>query len=677
MKIRVALLAALLLVVVGHSPASGQGKAPPPLVKPPPPPPQPAQPDIKKFEEAYSAAGDPTIQFASGLIPNFGRVDVPQVTNELIEKVQSEISLIFRKARDIDLVASGAAGHLFRDVREAKLFEMAGEKNARDLLLQKFNSDIIIVIKYYDADSWPSVKKRGALMGVQIEMIERSRGRQIGGYNFDWTFSADQDRIREYASAMSRRIIDQFADWYSRPGAAGATRKFTMKVVNLTGLERVKGVETAMKKIQGVQKVKFSEFTSDGTASVAMFNVDYSGSSLDLAVDLLTRAREDLKMKLDGIDTSNNSIVLVAGKEAEIEVVRPATRAEILADPDHPLYKPTVEALVAEYHRRGSPRIGIIINRSLREDETSDPKLADQINKANQGAAVGQNQPSNAGSGSLVIINVGGKDGKDSSRLDNTLPGQDKTAPNNPASKQIVNADLLDTRRMEDELSKLMIKMGLRIHDADTVRGRLLARATNARVVFSENELQYMLSQDAKEAGLDVVILGSGRVDKRSDRPGGANADGAISYTLRAVRLSDGRTLGAEGFASDNFVGSKRVTELTVRFFAQHLVANLMEQMWTTWEPPQEMSVTVANAKTQRDVITIMSVFEKEIPGVKSVTFLKHQAGAEGGIGEFRLSYTTSYEEFVKEVIARSKELPFDLDGSETRRDTLLIKIRS
>jgi len=658
-----------LVLLLASCPGSlllAQPKAPPPLVKPPEPPPPPPAPDIQKFTKAYEDAGRPTMAVVSGWIPNPGMADLPQVTDELGQKVENEISLILRKNRDIDLVARGEAGVLFRDQREANLYAMANQSKARDLLLQKIEADVIIVIKYYHAAHWDSVKKRGADMGVQIEMIERSRGRQIGGYNFDWTGGInDAARVKAYSEQMTRRMIDQFAEWYSRAGDNGALRTFTLRVLNLTDLTKVSDIKKTMQKIPGVKKVTSKGFSSDlKGAAVTSFTVDYSGSSLDLAVDLLGRARDELQMKLDGLDTTNNTIVLVAGKQAVEEKATP--RGEILSDPEHPQHDKTVKALQAEYRKQNEPRIGIMINRTLRDDEKADPKVADHVKQA-EGAA-DKGQP--IGGGTYFYIDLG----KGGGRLDAPI-GAPAAQPAAAPGAATGNGDLFDPRRMEDELSKLMLKMGLKIHDADTVRSRIMARANNARTVFSENELQYLLSQDAADAGLDIIILGSGRVDKRDPKEAGGGAN-SISYTLRAVRLSNGRTLGAEGFGNDMWSGGRRETETNVRVFAQHLVGNLLDQMWTTWEPPQEMSVTVTNAKTQRDVMTVMAVFEKEIPTVKNVNFVKHQGGKEGGIGEFRVTYMSTYEDMVKEIIARTGKLPFDLDSRETTRDTLFIKIR-
>jgi hypothetical protein len=231
---------------------------------------------------------------------------------------------------------------------------------------------------------------------------------------------------------------------------------------------------------------------------------------------------------------------------------------------------------------------------------------------------------------------------------------------------------------VEDYLFKDMVKMGLTLVDPNVAREQVRKQIGQEQTIFGENELAFLLGQ---AANVDYLIEGIGRLNAQGTnsisngtevQPGTAPK---IGYTFRVVRVSDGTVIAAEGWDGDVASGAtnqNRVLEALSESIAQSLAL----QMQRAWSPPTKMTVTVYNARTPRDVLTMLNFMKDDVAGITQANLLDDTSGKEGGVGRFTIEYTCSFEDLLKRITDLGAKLPFDLDSHGVSRDALAIKIR-
>jgi len=627
-------------------------------------------PNIDLFTRAYERAGEPTLLVICGIDSRPLQTTVhrtietgsePQAATGTLSsdrhvgsnialfdpsgdstKLKGDIEEILLNNPDIDLISIDALAE--RDRREVELLKTRNEKRAINLLASKLNAEVVLLVRMTNTTL---IRQRGALYRVTVEILDIPRGRKIGGFTFDWKGKVDSISIKKYARQITRKFIDQFSSWYARGDSRGAARRYTLRMIGLSDVGQLVKAQRAFSRIDGVTKIKAGGFSSEKKTSIATLNLRYTGRPIELMFELQETARQELGMKVDGTDGASGTITLIAKGTGPAD---DESRWEAFVDPDHPDHSKLVTQLQQEYAREGRPKIGMMINRLLSETEIADPRLAEQLKDLTASGHGQQNAPSSTGA--IVNLNLGSNPG---------LPtGGGYSEEAQRARDRLTR--LLNTRQMEDALYKHLLKLKLTMVDPVYTRERLHKKVDKARNVYREDELVFLLGQ---AAGVDIVIQGVGRVDQTS-------SDYRISYTFRAVRVSDGVTLAAEGWPTGT---QEQPEDSTVEAIAKFATGRLVDQMLTFWSSPQTLTVKVTNAKTQRDVFVVMNMFKENVPGVLSVDFDEHEAGSGGGTGVFSMRYRTTYDELIHNIAALEGKLPLGLGTSNTRRDTLTVKI--
>ncbi len=401
-------------------------------------------------------------------------------------------------------------------------------------------------------------------------------------------------------------------------------------------------------------------------------------------------------------------------------ITGPTPRWIILMSEKDPQYETMRAQLLTEYRDEGSPKIGIMVNRALVEvDENTDPSIEQEVIRllrddpenehlkgliatlSTQGnehdntvisgtkptgtseagqEAPGIRQSSQPGKGDGVVVAINLISGDVNNASGTAKPSPTTTGRNtdakettNPAGEAETFNVQLNNLQVENAIYKQFIRLGMTMVDPNSVRDRIAAKAEKAKRIYKEDELVWLLG---REAGLDIVILGHGKLVS-PQKIGNRDEHPSIVYTFRAVRVNDGITLAADTYAADlSGYGGQDEEHVFIDSIARYFTGNLADQLWTQWQPPRMITVTLHNVKTQKDVITVMKSVRDNIAAVQDVTFIKHEAGVEGGFGEFTIRYKDTYEALIENIARQEKDLPFDLDASGTDRDTLTIRLR-
>lgn len=653
------LTAAVIAVLPLASPSFAQRK-------PDAPPQDPTEianaPDMDLFAQAYDRAGEPTFLVICGIenkplqVAVEGRVETRaesqtatgtadnnrhigagialfDPTGDSV-KLKGDIEEILLQNQAIDLVSVDALAE--RDRREVQLLQARNEKRAVNLLASKLNAEIVLLVRMLNTGL---VRERGSMHRVTVELLDVPRGRKIGGFTFDWTGDVDSVTIKKYAQQITRKSIEQFAAWYAPGGGRGAARRYTVRVLGLNNVGQLAKAQLAFEKIPGVTGVKADGFSSDKKTSVGTLTLRYTGRPIELLFELQESAGKQLGMRVEGSDGASGTVTLIAkGGGSD------GSRWEAIVDADDPGHEKILSRVQEQYAGEGRPKIGVLIPRVLSETQLSDPRLAKEL----KGLDLAKNGA--APIGAIVNIDLGPSDEADDDYAEERLRKRD------------LRAELMDTRKMEDAIYKHMLKLGFTMVDPVQARQRLSSRMEKSRTLYREDELPFLLGQSA---GVDVLIQGVGQ--------GGHTSGGDISYTFRAVRVSDGVTLAAEGWP----IGTEEEPEEeTVEGVAAFAVGRIVEQMLDSWSPANTLTVMATNAKTQREVFVVMNIFKESLQGVVSVDFDEHDAGREGGLGVFTLRHTTSYDELIQNITAMEHKLPFELGAGNTTRDTLTVKVK-
>jgi hypothetical protein len=635
-------------------------------------------PNIELFKKVYQSAGTPNILVICGLDrrpftvnprAEAAKGEGPQVIGKVggDRFVGKDISL-FDPAGEAKLLKAGIEENLLKnaavdlvstdalaevDRREIEILRLNNEFAAIKLLGTKVNADLVILINMLNTGY---VRQRGPMYRVTVEIIDAPRARKIGVFGFDWTEGLDAYTVKRYAGAVTRKIVEQLAAFYGT--GDGPSRRYTVRLVGLADIGQMIKARQAFEKVPGVQGIRDGGFTKSAGTSIATLTVTYAGRPLDLLYYVQENAAEKLGFKIDGTDGTSGTITLIA---KPLVAKGQKTRAMVLSDENDPEHRAALDTLLQKYGESGRPKIGVLINRSLTDDERNRPEYLREIERLRAARLPAGADPkaglppagvyvsvTNVTGGNLIIPT--GVDGQPLFRSDDPL------------------LTVLDTRRMEDLLYKRLVKAGLTMVDPNVARKKIADKADRARILFEDSELVYLLGA---EAGVDYVVQGVGRIDRARD-----GRSPAVSYTFRVVRVNDGVTIGAEGWSSDLAWGGAQETGKTAEAVSNHVAGNLLDQMMTFWTPPRTLTVVVNNARTQRDVFTIMNAFRDGIPGITAVDFEKHEGGKDTGLGIFSIRYMTNYDDLVKRISEQEKKLPFTLEVAGTSRDTLNIRMK-
>lgn len=598
--------------------------------------------------------------------------------------LRSSIEEWLHRVRDVDLVS--LEGLSERDRRELSLLGMRDEKQAMDLLAQKLNADVVLVVRMLNNGY---VRDRGAMWRVSVETIQVGRGRKIGGFAFEWTEGVDSYTIKRYAQEITRKFIDQYIGFYT-PGPVGPAQRYAVRLLGLNDANDVVRARQAFAKISGMERVTGGEFSSAAGASVATMSIFYAGGPLELMVELQNAANQALGMNLTGTDAATGTITLIAGPNAgagrkpapapvsaspvapaatdgsvpaappaPVAAMPPAATApasaapatpaavtaerprwQLFVDPADPRSKPVRDAFLNAYKEQGMPKIVVVVARALNDTEKLQPVAAKQIKDflAKHPAVAGSPTPG----GVFVASDLSGG-----------------------VSSPGAGAGLLDVAHVERAVAQHLGRIGVTVIDPAAAREALRQGEGKTRDIFDADDLVLVAG---KAAGADVVVQGIGRPDP-------AGPAGATSYTFRAVRVSDGVALAAEGWFTEPAPAAGTSTEQAFQNIGSFAAGKMADQMLASWSAPRSTTVTVQNAKTQKDIFTLMSALKTGLPMVDAVDFIKHDA-ANGGTGSFSLRYRGSYDALIAALGEQEKKLPMAVVKEKSSPEAVTVKIK-
>jgi len=322
----------------------GQAKPPPPTIDGPPPPthdtrkPKPAPlddrpqpPDVLGFAEAYANANEPPVLVivgrdtrtydqlgatATGLRSDAsdrvigGQLNLIDAEANAL-KLAGDIEELLLATPDMDLIDVSALTEA--DRREVKLLEMQGELDAVDLLATKVNAELVLLVRLIDT---AVVQDKGARYRVVVEALDVPRGRKIGGFTFDWMLGTDSRTIKRYATAITRKFMDQFTRAKSFATPDGAPRKYTVKFIGLDSIEQMRVARDAFRGVRGVTRVRTRGMSAAQGTSVGTLDVSFAGDPLNLVFDAKQTIGEELGMAPQASDMQSGTITFKAGQPA-------------------------------------------------------------------------------------------------------------------------------------------------------------------------------------------------------------------------------------------------------------------------------------------------------------------------------------------------------------------------
>ncbi len=655
----------------------GQKSAPTPLAND-----APRGPDLKAFDAIYQAAGEPRIlvlvnpiaaNFQRGggigqapgasadIVGNVGRnvpagvetavLDTTGVAEMLKQRIEETLLAADAQVVSLDAMAE-------RDRREFALLKARNLEEAARLLATKVNADLVLNVRMLASDA---VNRQGARYRVTFETLKVASGSKITGYAFDWREGTTAEWIKAYANEITTKWFNQLGEQYLRPG--GDAMRYAVRLIGVRDVAALRHAEQAMGKMPGVKKVIARQTATGSKDAVAEFDLRYQGSLLSLAADLQEFASKELGMVVDTGNAVQGSLTLIA------RAGQPPGPWREMIKADSELLKKFQEA----YVRRGSPRVAVMVNREYHDRDRRERDAVSAANPTTQSSGAGTVAGAGgaaSSAGAMVTINfapngiaanTGGTPGGD---------GAGVRTSDRPARRW--DADPLDSRRMEDYLFKRMIKpLRITAIDPNAARAKLADEIKKETAVFEENELVFLLS---RAADAEVVIHGVGRM--RTAAPGVAEpkVQDEIVYTFRAVNPGTGAVIAADGVSIP--LEDHRLDDAGLEAAADYIAGNLAVQMLEQWTPPTNLTVTVSNVRTAREVAAIMNFFQDKL-GVRNLAFKSHESGKEGGLGVFTCQYMSPSNELVDAITKiRADELPFALEAHSITPETISFKLR-
>ncbi|MCC7146233.1 MAG: hypothetical protein IT443_07280 [Phycisphaeraceae bacterium] len=558
--------------------------------------PSDGEPDVAGFAGAYQTAGQPRLLVLCG-IDNRIVSDSPQVYQDrgrqatgtdlksyagahvadfsvtgLPQMLAAEIKRYLLQAR-VELVHADTLAE--RDTREVVLLALERQWRELQLVGTSINADMLLVVRMIPGQA---VEQRGASYRVIVETLQFAGGQQIGSFTFDWQAGQDAVTVKQYAKAVARRFMEDFTAW--QDGAKEKAPAFQVRLFGLGDAAELGRLTRELDGEDGVASVTNRGFSQLANRSVATLLVAFDGPNWQLAEMIQRIATEELKRRAVLTDMSLGSITMKMaqggpGGQGALDLDE---LAAALMDKDHADHAQAVEQWKKAYAGADSPRIAVLINRAATAEEVNPDSLpatqrsGDGTLSAGQDMIVVMSQPI-AGQVAAGQQNAAGAE----------AAGEDATTDGlTPAS------GWMNTRRMEDMMLERLRGLGPVLIDPflarQTVAERLKAKAqadsqNPGEYHLRESELTTLLAQ--QPGAFDILIHGVGNVTLG---PGGQPR--SVSYTFRAVRISDGRMLAAKAGTWDLAgvrVGEQGPTQLSQESIAEFVAGQMAAQMLENW----------------------------------------------------------------------------------------------
>lgn len=521
---------------------------------------------------------------------------------------------------------------------------------------------------------WHSRGSRRADVAYQgaYYLIDGGRAEVLDSWSFDVKPDPDDKdllsrRLGQYAASTAKRVRDRLKLRAGEVGASpvekssgaaalgvapagGAMRRFEIQTTGI-GSDEADRLYRAAQGMPGVKSVKAPRVDEGNSAKLVVLELMWGGEPHVLADE--ARATWGLTLnKTVTCSRASEGLITLDAKERNAESVLCAGGAEQqsgLADLQGRLERAYRKALL--------PRIAVMVNK---EEPGGAP--------SNQPGAAPDAGGMPPGNGPAVVV-------------------QNYNAPVEAATEDStrdkpINPDVISARMVETRLFEKLKSLKLTLVTPEIVRRNIDEEVERQGKVWRAETLARLIG-DKKVA--EIVVMG---VTSVSDLPrGGAvrTADNKVverTQNVKRVQLSllayrtesgivDAATAedrnidvvdGDVGKAIDNIICNS--------------VGRLVEQMITSWTPPQRVEIGLAGAQNVGDVQAIADFVKAKIPGVLDVVNGGYSSSpaAEGGIGTLWVIFDGVFDDLIR-TLRSQKDLPFSIDVIDSKNGKIGVKL--
>ncbi len=622
-----------------------------PMGDPQPIKPTVAGPDIGVWAQAYEAYGYPRVLVLCGRTARSGEdgLFAPSSSGFAYQFKSAFESIINDPDVGLDLIDVDSLVSATKRLGNA--LDMAAEPEAIRLLANELSADMVILVKFLDAD--PRANP-GVEANMTFEVVDPSRGGKLVTFPFRWQRDDSVPWINRYANDLAVKFINDFArrapraGWVEvravgfgdNPGHVKAFRD------SIEGMDFVKSVRPPRSSV-------FVDPYSGERQTLQTYRIQFMGDMLDLAAQI-----ENSQFNIDGrevrvilLETSALTVKIVP-EEAEIAANEPLARAqceELILRPDDPGIAQR-GLLLQLYQAKNSPRFALLVNRA--------PTRAERLRIESEGGSISGDTVVLVQTGTVNQIQDGSASGSvvtqgDDSELREVTALESQTNQIEVAMYNLLGTNLLGFKRIEPSIA----------------RARIAGEAERQSGVFGESEIVEILRQ---ENIADVIIFGRGTSMRES------NGERRATYTFRAVSIADAEYLagaivsGRLGYASEQ--------DLITRM-AEQAIQSIACELIQEWSPPTEMAGMVKGAKGSSDMDDFLKALKKlaadpDNPGALSAPgSSSFRDGADGGYFSVSLMYDCAFNELFDEFRRLAGELPYQLEIETLETSNVVLRI--
>lgn len=631
----------LLLLAALTSGAAAQRKPDAPKVTPP----EPEGADIERWTQAYDDFGAPEILVMCGWSSGNPTASAGESSffnlRETPFAVQLQgafLDVINDPAADVYLVDNGVV----RDTiaRLQTTLNNNSERSAMRLLANEVRADMIVQIQLIDRSSNDTPNR------VRFQSIDTTNGRTLTTKVFDWKLGNSTADVKRYADQIARVFINDIA---ARTRNAqrynlrvfGPMRDATLARSIKNWIEGIRGVERVRARTNSTERHPYTGTTE----ALVRYDVRYTGDFMDLSAEVAVAFQDIDKVEVTVLEAAGRQLTLNVTPivERKPKDEGPETHRkclEMLLDPGE-AGQDFRDQISNHYQKQDSPSIAVLVNREPTEDEREELSS--------------EREPgSSTHADTIVMINqAGGNIGGSSQRRNTQASDQDERI------RRITQLER-QTNLVEAELFKLLGPeyMDFERKDASTARASLLKYMDKQSSVYGLHELVEVLHQHSI---VDIVIFGSG-----ADLPDGTGDGRSVTYTFRAIQISDAGVVGVASATQP--LGRGRSEHEIAKTIAESAIKDLVCEMSKAWEPPNELDVTLTNVSNSDDLDEFLQAVTNLEPDSDGERVLKivGRTGFEGdegqGTASVTINYKCSFNDLFKWIRELAAQLPYDLD---------------
>ena len=569
-------------------------------------------PDLARWAEAYKAADEPRMlvivgrSALSSLDQDLGRLRFATDTDAFATLLRLSLEEVLNtpeaEADFVDAQAARAA-----QTRLSEILAKSRERDAIDLLGSTLGAEVVLVVRLVgeNADGSPD--------RVTFEAISTTRGTRLATFGFDWKLSASPVDVKQYARAIARKFIDDFAQRY-----AGQGQRFTLRLLGTSDIETLEQARSLLRRVPGVVRVRAGSIVgstdqrtgqSEASSELIVTFQDDALSLSNAAVGVLSQLQ---RVSVEPREIVGNTVTLRVTPGASLRTAAraPDACAEIILT-ETPAGRQERAALSAGYARAGSPTIAVLVNRAADRD----PRTATATSPL-----TGEN---------IIIVNAAGGDATSV-----TIPG-DATAATDPRDTRDVRAFELIASGMETAvLQRLGVRLlNLATVDADTARARVLAAAGQKPGEALAADVGRFSALVRSSDVAKIAIYATGTITRDG-------TDRDVTFSFKAVRVDDARVLATARVSAALPTGE---FDATIDRLATEAVAQIacdLQRAWAASESPT-LELALLNATPEKAAALtealraagiIRPVGEVEPPSADGTTPAKLRAAFAGDL---------------------------------------------